>query len=169
MLRIRKGIYAGSFDPITRGHVDMVNRTLALVEELVVGVGYNVKKTSGLFSADERVTLIEGALDEAMNPDDRARVSVSAFNGLLVRFAEQNSAGVIFRGIRAAPDFDTEFEIHGVNRGLAPEIETVYLMAPPELLYVSSSMVRELALHGGEGLGRYVTQNVEDALTTRLR
>ena len=138
----RLGIYPGSFDPITRGHEDLIHRSLAFVDRVIVAVAVNVAKQP-LFTAEERVGLIRGAVDDK-------RVEVRTFDGLLVDFARGAGASVIVRGLRAVSDFEYEFQMALMNRNLAPGIETVFLVPAFDLTYLSSSLVREVARFGGD-------------------
>ena len=139
----RSAIYAGSFDPITRGHEDLVRRSLDFVDRIVVAVATNVAKTP-LFSVDERVALIR----EACGSDDR--IEVREFHGLLVDFAREVGATMLIRGLRAVSDFEYEFQMALMNRHLAPTIETVFMVPSLETTYISSSLVREVARFGGD-------------------
>ena len=138
----RIGIYPGSFDPITRGHEDLIRRSLAFVDRVIVAVAVNVAKQP-LFSADERLALIRETVDDK-------RVDVKSFDGLLVDFARASGATVIVRGLRAVSDFEYEFQMALMNRNLAPGIETVFLVPAFDLTYLSSSLVREVARFGGD-------------------
>ena len=139
----KTALYAGSFDPITNGHTDLIKRSLGFVYRLVVGVAVNVSKQP-LFSEDERVTLIKAALD------DDPRVEVLAFRGLVVEFAQKVGAKVILRGLRAVADFEYEYQMALMNRHLAPNLETMFMVPSLEVSYVSSSLVREVASFGGD-------------------
>lgn len=139
----RIGIYPGSFDPITLGHLDVIRRSAKIVDHLIIGVLANNSKQP-LFSSDERVTLIEKATKEFSN------VSVEAFDGLTVEFARARRASVIFRGLRAVSDFEYELQIAQINHKLAPEIDTVFLTTSVEYSYLSSSIVKEVASYGGD-------------------
>lgn len=139
----KTALYAGSFDPITNGHTDLIKRSLGFVDRLVVGVAVNVSKQP-LFSEDERVTLIKAALD------DDPRVEVLAFRGLVVEFAQKVGAKVILRGLRAVADFEYEYQMALMNRHLAPNLETMFMVPSLEVSYVSSSLVREVASFGGD-------------------
>ncbi len=139
----RIAIYAGSFDPISRGHEDLVSRSLAFVDRLVVAVATNLSKTP-LFTVEERVALIE----EACGGDDR--IEVREFNGLLVDFAKSIGATMLIRGLRAVSDFEYEFQMALMNRHLAPKLETVFMVPSLETTYISSSIVREVARFGGD-------------------
>jgi len=138
----RIAVYPGSFDPITKGHEDLIHRSLGFVDRMVVAVAVNVAKQP-LFSFEERVALIRECV-----PDKR--VEVQSFDGLLVDFAKKVSATVIVRGLRAVSDFEYEFQMALMNRNLGPHIETVFLVPAFDLTYLSSSLVREVARFGGD-------------------
>jgi pantetheine-phosphate adenylyltransferase len=138
----RIGVYPGSFDPITKGHEDLIHRSLGFVDRMVVAVAVNVAKQP-LFSFEERVALIQECV-----PDKR--VTVQSFDGLLVDFAKKIGATVIVRGLRAVSDFEYEFQMALMNRNLGPDIETVFLVPAFDLTYLSSSLVREVARFGGD-------------------
>jgi pantetheine-phosphate adenylyltransferase len=156
----KTAIYAGSFDPITRGHEDLVRRSLDFVDRIVVAVATNVNKTP-LFSVAERVALIREACG-----DDR-RIDVREFNGLLVDFARDVGATMLIRGLRAVSDFEYEFQMALMNRHLAPTIETVFMVPSLETTYISSSLVREVAKFGGD-VDDLVHPAVAAALRTRF-
>lgn len=157
---MKKAIYPGTFDPITRGHIDMVQRAVKGCEHLVVGVARSTPKNVW-FSIEERVALVQDALGHLQN------VEVMVFEGLLVDFAKKQEAGFIIRGVRAFSDFEYELQMALINRKLAPEIETMFLMPAEEFGYISSSRVREIAALGGD-IGRYVTPNTLQALKDKL-
>ena len=138
----RIAVYPGSFDPITKGHEDLIHRSLGFVDRMVVAVAVNVAKQP-LFSFEERVALIRECV-----PDKR--VEVQSFDGLLVDFAKGVGATVIVRGLRAVSDFEYEFQMALMNRNLGPHIETVFLVPAFDLTYLSSSLVREVARFGGD-------------------
>lgn len=140
-------IYAGSFDPITRGHEDLIHRSCEFVDRLVVAVARNSAKKP-LFTADERVDLIREATG------DNECVDVKQFQGLLVDFAREVGASLIIRGLRAVSDFEYEFQMALMNRNLSPGLETVFMVPSVETTYISSSIVREIAQYNGslEGL-----------------
>jgi len=138
----RVAVYPGSFDPITKGHEDLIHRSLGFVDRMVVAVAVNVAKQP-LFSFEERVALIRECV-----PDKR--VEVQSFDGLLVDFAKRVGATVIVRGLRAVSDFEYEFQMALMNRNLGPHIETVFLVPAFDLTYLSSSLVREVARFGGD-------------------
>lgn len=137
----RIGIYPGTFDPPTNGHLDIVQRASALFDHVVVGVGMNPAKKT-LFTDDERIALMREACEPLRN------VEVRGFDTLTVDFARSVGARFVIRGIRALSDFEFEFEMANMNRRLAPEIEMVFLMTSPEYLFLSASRVKELAAFG---------------------
>jgi len=155
----RIAVYPGSFDPITKGHEDLIRRSLEFVDQLIVAVAVNVAKQP-LFSLDERVALIKPAL-----PDKR--VEVQSFEGLLAEFATKVGASVIIRGLRAVSDFEYEFQMALMNRNLAPKIETVFLVPAFDLTFVSSSLVREVARFGGD-VSPLVDPGVQKALKRKF-
>ncbi|MEX2155278.1 MAG: pantetheine-phosphate adenylyltransferase [Gemmatimonadales bacterium] len=152
----RIAVYPGSFDPVTKGHEDLIRRSLEFVDQLIVAVAVNTSKQP-LFSLEERVALIRQAV-----PDKR--VDVQSFEGLLAEFAKRVGAKVIIRGLRAVSDFEYEFQMALMNRNLAPEIETVFLVPAFDLTYLSSSLVREVARFGGD-----VSQLVHPAVQQALK
>jgi pantetheine-phosphate adenylyltransferase len=144
----RIGLYPGTFDPVTNGHMDVIGRAARLVDRLVVGVAINAGK-GPLFPLEERVELVRA---ETGKVADRAgcEVVVQPFTGLLISFAREVGARMIVRGLRAVSDFDYEFQMAGMNRRLAPEIETVFLMASETNQFISSRFVKEIAMLGGD-------------------
>jgi pantetheine-phosphate adenylyltransferase len=155
----RIAVYPGSFDPITKGHEDLIQRSLEFVDQLIVAVAVNVAKQA-LFSLEERVTLIKNAV-----PDKR--VEVQSFEGLLAEFAKQVGASLIVRGLRAVSDFEYEFQMALMNRNLAPGVETVFLVPASDLTYLSSSLVREVARFGGD-VSALVHPTVQQALKRKF-
>lgn len=140
-------VYPGSFDPITYGHLDIVERASAAFERLVIGVLANPRKTP-LLSIDDRIAIIQASLSEAAIDGDR--VEVAAFDGLTVDFCRVRGATAIVRGLRAISDFETEMQLAHNNRVLAPDIDTVFFMTSLDHGYVSSSLVKEIASFGGD-------------------
>ncbi|WP_297444937.1 pantetheine-phosphate adenylyltransferase [Desulfurobacterium sp.] len=160
---IRKAIYPGTFDPVTRGHLDIVKRGLEIFPELVIGIAENPRKKP-LFSIEERKEMfIESLKETGIN----GRVKVKTFNSLLVEFAKQENAVAIIRGIRIISDMDHEFTMASINRKLYPEIETVFLMPSDDYAYLSSSVVRELAFYGGD-VEQFVTPFVKQKLLEKM-
>jgi len=152
----RIAVYPGSFDPITRGHEDLVLRSLRFADRVIVAVAVNAGKQP-LFSLEERVALIRAAVSHPA-------VDVQSFDGLLVDFARRVGASVTVRGLRAVSDFEYEFQMALMNRNLAPELETVFLVPAFDLTYLSSSLVREVARYGGD-----VSQLVHPAVQRALK
>jgi pantetheine-phosphate adenylyltransferase len=154
-------IYPGTFDPITNGHVDILKRSLKIFDRVVVALAENVRKTP-LFTLRERQSLIAEALDA--DP----RLEVDAFQGLLADYCRRRGAGVVIRGLRALADFEYEFQLAHMNRRLAPDVETLFLMTGEESFYVSSSLVKEVALMGGD-VSRMVPPGVAAALAEKRK
>jgi pantetheine-phosphate adenylyltransferase len=157
----RIAVYPGSFDPPTKGHEDLVRRSLALADRLIVAVAVNVVKQP-LFSVDERLDMLRAAVG------DDSRVSFQAFDGLLADFAKRVGATIIVRGLRAVSDFEYEFQMALMNRQLHPSLETVFLVPAVDLTYLSSSLVREVARFGGD-VTPLVHPAVAAALSRRFR
>lgn len=161
MTQIRKGIYPGTFDPITIGHMDIIRRALKVVDQLVIGIADNARKNP-LFSVEERVSLMQAELDQAKDID-QGRVTVQSFDCLLMNFAEQQGADILIRGLRAFTDFDYEFQMAGMNARLNNEIETVFLMASEQSQFISSRFVKEVCSLGGD-VDKFVSPAVAKAL-----
>lgn len=149
-------VYPGTFDPITYGHIDLIERASRMFEQVIVAIAVNSNKKP-LFSLDERVDLATQALLEHKN------VKIEGFDTLLTEFMQARGANIILRGLRAVSDFDYEFQLAGMNRNLAPNIETLFLMPGEKYSYVSASFVREIASLGGD-VKQFVPQNVVKAL-----
>jgi pantetheine-phosphate adenylyltransferase len=152
-------VYPGTFDPITNGHVDILRRSLKIFDRVVVALAENVRKKP-LFSVGERRTFIT----EALGGDPR--LEVDAFQGLLADYCRRRGATVVVRGLRALADFEYEFQLAHMNRHLAPDVETMFLMTGEESFYVSSSLVKEVALMGGD-VSRMVPPGVAAALSVK--
>ena len=157
---MRRAIYPGSFDPITNGHLDVIQRAAKLFDEVVVAVAFNEQKTS-LFPVDERVALIQHASATVPN------IRIERFDGLLVDFARQQQASAVVRGLRAISDFEFEFQMALMNRKLEPEIETIFMMPAEKYTYISSRIVKEIARLGGD-VTAVVPDSVAEALQARL-
>lgn len=162
---LRVGLYPGTFDPMTNGHLDIITRALKLVDTLVIGVAINEGK-SPLFNLTERVEMVEKAGKDLTEGKDQ-RIVVEPFNNLLVQFADKIGASVIIRGLRAVSDFEYEFQMVGMNRVLNSDIETVFLMAEPVHQAISSTLVKEIAKLGGDTthfVPPYIQKRIEDKL-----
>ncbi|OGA05720.1 MAG: pantetheine-phosphate adenylyltransferase [Betaproteobacteria bacterium RIFCSPLOWO2_02_FULL_64_12] len=155
-----KAIYPGSFDPITRGHEDLVRRASALFDEVVVGVAESRAK-GPYFTAAERVDMARVVLAPYSN------VLVRGFTGLLRDFVRDNGARVILRGLRAVSDFEYEFQMAGMNRSLIPDVETVFLTPSEQYMFISASIVREIATLGGD-VSQFVHPVVSERLSARI-
>lgn len=151
-----KAIYPGTFDPVTNGHLDIIKRAAGIFSEVVVAVASNTAK-SPFFPLETRIQLIEKALE------DLPGVSVVGFDSLLIHFAQQQKARVILRGLRAVSDFEYEFQLAGMNRKLYKSIETMFLTPSEEYMFISSSLVREIASLGGD-VSEFVPAHVAQAL-----
>lgn len=160
---MRLAVYPGSFDPITRGHVDVIARARVVFDELVVAVLVNTRKSPSIDAA-ERADMIRDAIDEELGAEAAAAIEVITFEGLTVDLARQRGATSIVRGLRALSDFENEQAIAHLNRKLAPEVDTVFFMTGIEHAYLSSSLVREIAAFGGD-----VSAMVPDTVARRLR
>ena len=158
---MRRAIYPGSFDPITYGHLDIIERSARVVDELIVGVLYNKAKIP-LFSAEERVRMIKEVTKNIEN------VKVVAFEGLLVDFADQMHADVIIRGLRAATDFEYELQMAQANRKLDDKVETLFMVTGLEYAYLSSSTVREVAAFGGD-ISNFVPEPMKKKIMERMK
>jgi pantetheine-phosphate adenylyltransferase len=154
-------IYPGTFDPITKGHSDLVERASRLFDRVVVAVAANPGKRA-MFTLDERQNLARTALADIDN------VEICAFDGLLVEFAREKQARVILRGLRAVSDFDYEFQLAGMNRKLAPDVETLFLTPAEQFSNISSSLVREIAALGGD-VSPFVHEKIRAELSRKLR
>jgi pantetheine-phosphate adenylyltransferase len=149
----------GSYDPVTYGHLDIIGRAAQVFDQVIVGVvNQPVRKQTTVFSAEERVSFIETAVVEYRN------VQVKPFDSLLVDFAREHGAKAIVKGLRAISDFEYEFEMNQLNRKMAPDIESIYLMAAPQFSFLSSSGVKELAMFGGD-----ISGLVPDPVAARLK
>jgi pantetheine-phosphate adenylyltransferase len=160
----RVGLYPGTFDPVTNGHVDIIRRACKIVDELIIGVAINSAK-GPLFSLDERVEILA---NETKNIGAPGQIVVKPFDTLLVKFAESVGAHVIIRGLRAVADFEYEFAMVSLNQKLNPDIETVFLMAEPTHQALASSLVKEIARLQGS-VAQFVPQDVERRLRAKFR
>ena len=165
-MKKRIGIYPGTFDPITRGHLHIIKRASRLVDKLIVGIAENPDKKT-LFSHDERFELVQADI-EALATDQNCEIEVQKFDQLLVHYARDMKASCVFRGLRAVSDFDYEFQMTGMNARIAPDIETVFLMAADQWQFVSSSFVKEIHALDGD-IGDFVTGKTLKALESKKK
>lgn len=154
------GVYPGSFDPITKGHLDLIKRAASKLDKLIVAVLININK-KGMFSIEERVNLIEKCVKKYGN------VEVKSFNGLLVDFVKEEKADVIIKGLRSVTDFEYEFQMALMNRQLANEVETVFMVTSPSYSYISSSAIKQVANFNGE-IKNFVPKEIVEDLEERI-
>ena len=160
-MSVRIGVYPGTFDPITLGHMDIIRRGAKLVDRLVVGVTTNASK-SPMFSLEERMDTVRREV-----ADIGGDIHVVSFDSLLMDFAEREGARVIIRGLRAVADFEYEYQMAGMNQQINPRVETVFLMADVALQPIASRLVKEIAMFGGE-IGKFVTPAVRSEMIARV-
>ncbi len=158
---MRIGVYPGTFDPITLGHIDIIRRGAKLVDRLVVGVTTNIAKAP-MFSDEERLAMVRAEVAAI-----GGNIDVVGFNSLLMDFADREGAGVIIRGLRAVADFEYEYQMAGMNQQLNDRVETVFLMADVSLQPIASRLVKEIAIFGGD-IAKFVTPAVRDAVVARI-
>ena len=158
----RTGVYPGTFDPITLGHMDIIRRGAALVDRLVIGVTTNIAK-SPLFSDDERIAIVRREVAAIGIPN----IEVVGFSSLLMDFADSQGASIVIRGIRGVTDFEYEYQLTGMNRQLNHNVETVFLMADVSLQPIASRLVKEIAVFGGD-ISKFVTPSVREEVVARI-
>jgi pantetheine-phosphate adenylyltransferase len=156
-----RALYPGTFDPITLGHEDLVRRAARLFDTLIVAVADSSSKRP-FFTRDERVEMIREVVGDLKN------VEVTGFSGLLMKFAQEHKANVVIRGLRAVSDFDYEFQLAGMNRGLYPDVETLFLTPGEQYMFVSATIVREISSMGGD-VSKFVPPHVAKQLKAKLR
>jgi pantetheine-phosphate adenylyltransferase len=166
MAKKRIGVYPGTFDPLTLGHVDIIERAVKLVDKLVVGVAINAAKHP-MFTLEERTGMVRFETDR-IAARYRTVIEVEPFAGLLIDFAKTHDAGIIVRGLRAVSDFEYEFQMVGMNQRLDPDIETVFLMADPRHQAIASRLVKEIAEMGGD-ISSFVSPHVAELLKKRCQ
>jgi pantetheine-phosphate adenylyltransferase len=162
----RVGIYPGTFDPVTRGHLDIITRATRVVDRLIVAVAVNAGKDP-LFTLPERVEMVRHEVSQVSNGDG-SRIRVVPFKSLLMNFVDEVGASVIVRGLRAVSDFEYEFQMAGMNARLNPTIETIFLMAADRYQFISSRFVKEIGRLGGD-VGHFVSPYVKGRLEARFR
>ncbi len=160
----RIGIYPGTFDPITKGHLHIIQRASRLVDRLIVGVAGNQRKNP-LFTTDERLDMVRRDIDTLF--DKACPIEVESFDDLLISYAHNKGATCLFRGLRAVSDFEFEFQMTGMNAKLAPDIETVFLVASDKWQFVSSSFIKEICSLGGD-ISEFVTPAVLNKLLKKF-
>jgi pantetheine-phosphate adenylyltransferase len=158
----RIGVYPGTFDPITLGHMDIIRRGAKLVDELIIGVTTNVAK-SPMFTDDERIEMVKREVAAIGD----VNIRVVGFNSLLMDFAEAQGASTVIRGIRGVTDFEYEYQLTGMNRQLNDRVETLFLMADVSLQPIASRLVKEIAIYGGE-IGKFVTPAIRSEVMARV-
>ena len=158
----RIGVYPGTFDPITLGHMDIIRRGAKLVDRLIIGVTTNPSK-SPMFTVEERMATVRREVSEI-----GGAIEVVSFDALLMKFAQDQSASVIIRGLRAVADFEYEYQMAGMNQQLNADIETVFLMADVALQPIASKLVKEIAIYGGD-IGRFVRPSVKAEVDARVQ
>jgi pantetheine-phosphate adenylyltransferase len=159
---VRIGVYPGTFDPVTLGHMDIIRRGAKLVDRLVIGVTTNPSK-SPMFTPDERMAAVRREVAEVAGD-----IQVVAFDSLLMHFADAQGASIIIRGLRAVADFEYEYQMAGMNQQLNRQVETVFLMADVALQPIASRLVKEIALYGGD-VSRFVSDRVRTEVEERVR
>ena len=157
------GIYPGVFDPITFGHLDIIKRSLNIVDNIIVAIGENIKKKT-LFTISERQELIKNDIDYSLH--DCSKIQIKSFKGLLTDFAKENKATCIIRGLRVVSDFEYEFQMTGMNHQLNPNIETIFLMSSDKKSFISSKLVKEVHKLGGD-VSNFVSQNTISNLNNK--
>ena len=165
----RVGLYPGTFDPITTGHMDIILRATRVVDHLIIGVAGNEGK-GPLFTIEERVAMVAeeaAALNGNGNGIAKSKIEVKSFDNLLMHFAVENGASVIIRGLRAVSDFEYEFQMAGMNSTLNPDVETLFLMSAGEQQFVSSRLVKEIGRLGGD-ISRFVSPRVATHMKARF-
>lgn len=161
----RVGLYPGTFDPITRGHLDIISRAMKLVDRLVIGVAVSEAKKP-LFSPERRAITVKREIEALDNPN-KIQIEVKLFENLLIQFAKDCGAGILIRGLRAISDFEYEYQMTAMNERLEPNIETVFLMADVKHQAVASRLVKEIAAFGGS-VSDFVTKSVERELVEKF-
>ncbi len=164
MNKKRIGIYPGNFDPITFGHMDIINRSLRIVDELIIGVADNINKNS-MFSILDRKKMIEKDIQD--NFKNSKRIHINHIKGLLINFSEKNNVNCIIRGIRAVSDFEYEFKMTGMNFQLNPSIETIFFMSSDKNSFISSNFVKEVYQLGGD-VSKFVSKNTIKQLNRKI-
>lgn len=153
-------VYPGSFDPVTLGHIDIIERSCEIFDEVIVAVMYNKNKRP-MFNVDERVNLLKGATKHLKN------VTIDSHEGLLIDYLKEYNCKILVKGLRAISDFEAEFQMASVNQKLSKDVETVFIMTRTDYMYLSSSIVKEVASFGGD-VSNFVTDDVRTAIESKL-
>jgi pantetheine-phosphate adenylyltransferase len=161
----RVGVYPGTFDPVTSGHMEVIRRSLRLVDKLVIGPATNIGK-GPLFSLQERIDIIKDDIAD-FSEVDKARIQIAPFDGLLIHFAREVGASVIIRGLRAVSDFEYEIQMANMNARMEPNIETIFLMASDRHQFIASSLVKDIARLGGD-TSQFVSKKVYERLKKKF-
>ena len=162
----RVGVYPGTFDPVTSGHMEVIRRSLRLVDKLVIGPATNIGK-GPLFSLQERIDIIKDDIAD-FSATDKARIQIAPFDGLLIHFAREVGASVIIRGLRAVSDFEYEIQMANMNARMEPNIETIFLMASDRHQFIASSLVKDIARLGGD-TSQFVSKKVFQRLKDKFK
>ena len=162
----RVGVYPGTFDPVTSGHMEVIRRSLRLVDKLVIGPATNIGK-GPLFSLQERIDIIKDDIED-FSAVDKARIQIAPFDGLLIHFAREVGASVIIRGLRAVSDFEYEIQMANMNARMEPNIETIFLMASDRHQFIASSLVKDIARLGGD-TSQFVSKKVFERLRDKFK
>jgi len=163
--KIKTGVYAGTFDPITNGHLNIIKRSLKIVDHLFIAIAADSKKKS-TFSLEEKVAIINHEIEENNLPKDKIKIEV--FSGLLVNFIKDKNISILIRGLRSMSDFDYEYQMASINNLLNPEIETIFLPAQQEFQLVCSSFAKEIVKLGGDSKN-FLSENVKKELAKKYR
>jgi len=161
----RIAIYPGTFDPITLGHIDVIKKSLKIVDRLIVATTENVEKREHLFDVDERIEILKKSLFYDLHLN-RNKIKIISFDGLTTKLCKKYKASLILRGLRAVSDFEYEFQLAGMNRELDKKIETVFLMSDPDNQVISSKLVKEIAKLNGK-IDKFVTKSTKRALVEK--
>jgi pantetheine-phosphate adenylyltransferase len=165
MALVRVGVYPGTFDPVTSGHMEVVRRSLRLVDRLVIGPATNIGK-GPLFSLEERIEIIKEDIEDFAK-EDKERIQITPFDGLLIHFAREVGAKVIIRGLRAVSDFEYEIQMANMNARMEPNVETIFLMASDRHQFIASSLVKDIARLGGD-TSQFVSKKVFERLKKKF-
>jgi len=162
-----KGIYAGSFDPITNGHIDLIKRSMQFCKQLIIVIGVNPGKKT-MFTEEERLTMINRVITSELEFLTSTNVIAMSYSGLMVNCAKEQGANLMIRGIRSVSDFEYEINLANINKTLAPNIETVFLPTQPDMAVVSSSASKEIAKYGGD-ISKFVPPYVAEEIKKKYR